>query len=231
MLYTAFILGFAGSLHCMVMCGPLTMLLQAKTKSGILGNLLYHLGRVSIYMLLGVLFGLVGRIFNLVTSQNTVFIVLGSFFILYVLLPKKTKHNLFMVGFLGKQINSVKKAINKTLSSKNPLVPVAFGALNGLIPCGLVYFALLAALAMPSIQAASLYMLFFGLGTIPLLLFAAPIGRFFQSQFGRVIPFKQSYAIALLGCLFLLRGLGLGIPFLSPKVGYNNTATEIENCK
>lgn len=231
MLYTAFILGFAGSLHCMVMCGPLTMLLQAKTKSGFVGNLLYHLGRISVYMLLGIVFGFIGRIFNLVTSQNIIFIILGSLFLLYVFLPKRTKHNLFMVGFLGKQIHSIKKAVSSTLSSNNPLVPMAFGALNGLIPCGLVYFALLAALAMPSVQEASLYMLFFGLGTIPLLLFAAPIGLFFQSKFGRVLPFRQSYAIALLGGLFLLRGLGVGIPFLSPKVNYERTNSEIHNCK
>ncbi len=231
MLYTAFILGLAGSLHCMVMCGPLTMLLQAKTKSGFIGNLLYHFGRITIYLLLGIIFGFVGRIFNLLTSQNIIFIALGILFIVYVILPKKTKHHLFMVGFLAKEINTIKKAITQTLSSENWLVPVGFGALNGLIPCGLVYFALLAALAMPSVQEASLYMLFFGLGTIPLLLFAAPIGHFFQSKFGRILPFRQSYAIALLGGLFLLRGLGLGIPFLSPKVNYESTSAEIHNCK
>ena len=231
MLYTAFILGLAGSLHCMVMCGPLAMLLQAKTKGGFSSNLLYHIGRISIYTLLGFIFGLLGRVFNIITTQNTVFIIIGSLFLLFVFLPQKTKNTLFMVGFLGRQINGLKVSITKTLNSKSPFVSLAFGALNGLIPCGLVYFAFLAALAMPSTLDASLYMIFFGLGTVPLLLFAAPVGRFFQLQFGRIIPFKQSYAIALLGCLFLLRGLGLGIPYLSPNVNMNSKQTEISQCE
>ena len=93
------------------------------------------------------------------------------------------------------------------------------GVLNGLLPCGLVYLALAGALSAPGVGGAAAYMALFGLGTTPLLIGVALSGRLvvpaMRGRLRRVIP----WAATGMAILFIVRGLGLGIPYLSPAAG------------
>lgn len=218
MIYSAFILGLAGSIHCLGMCGPLSLIIQSKNKAVILRTFFYNVGRVVTYTLLGIVFGLIGRTLNIVSTQNTIFLIAGSVLLLTSIFPSGIKKKIFSSNVSSRYLNRLKSSIALLLSSDKTIVAFSFGLLNGLIPCGLVYFALIAATAMPSITQSTLYMSFFGLGTIPMMLFSAPIGRIIKQLFGNVINFKPSFAIALVGALFILKGLALGIPYLSPEV-------------
>lgn len=200
------------------MCGPLSLIIQSKNKAVILRTLFYNIGRVVTYTLLGIVFGLIGRTLNIVSTQNTIFLIAGSILLLTALFPSGLKKKVFSSNVSTKYLNRLKSSIALLLSSDKTIVAFSFGLLNGLIPCGLVYFALIAATAMPSVTQSTLYMSFFGLGTVPMMLFSAPIGRILKQLFGNVINFKPSFAIALVGALFILKGLALGIPYLSPEV-------------
>ncbi|MCA9002730.1 MAG: sulfite exporter TauE/SafE family protein, partial [Planctomycetes bacterium] len=95
---------------------------------------------------------------------------------------------------------------------------VGLGLLNGLLPCGLVYVALAGAMAAGSASQGAVYMGLFGLGTVPMLLAIALGGPCLL----RLVPRRQlrlavPAAALLVGALFLVRGLDLGIPGLSPK--------------
>lgn len=222
MIYSAFILGLAGSVHCLGMCGPLAFIIQSKNKAILQRTLLYNIGRVLTYTALGLVFGIIGRTLNIVSSQNTLFLIIGSILLVSSTFPNKLKNKLFSSSLSTKYLNRLKSKIALLLASEKMLVAFTFGILNGLIPCGLVYFALIAATAMPSIWESTLYMSFFGLGTVPMMLFSAPIGRIMKQMFGNFINFKPSFAIAFVGVLFILKGLALGIPYLSPEVDIKN---------
>ncbi|MFD2145415.1 sulfite exporter TauE/SafE family protein [Mucilaginibacter antarcticus] len=90
------------------------------------------------------------------------------------------------------------------------------GMLNGLLPCGFVYLAMVGALNTPSSFTAAQYMFWFGAGTLPLMLLATIGSGFMGYSFRRRINKAIPYVMVCLGCWFILRGLNLNIPYLSP---------------
>jgi sulfite exporter TauE/SafE len=91
------------------------------------------------------------------------------------------------------------------------------GLLNGILPCGLVYVAVAGAINTGDVVSAMMYMALFGAGTIPVMLAVSIAGTMISLKL-RVFVHKFSpYVIVLLGVLFILRGLSLGIPYVSPK--------------
>ena len=92
------------------------------------------------------------------------------------------------------------------------------GFLNGFLPCGLVYMAVFGSVAAGGAWEGSLYMVFFGLGTVPLMTTATYLGNFLNSSFKKRIAKAIPVFVVMMGVLFVLRGLGLGIPYVSPSV-------------
>jgi sulfite exporter TauE/SafE len=94
---------------------------------------------------------------------------------------------------------------------------LGIGLLNGILPCGLVYVGVAGAVNTGDITNAMVYMALFGLGTAPVMLTISLIGNFLsiavRNRINRITP----YVVILLGVLFILRGLSLGIPYISPK--------------
>jgi len=90
------------------------------------------------------------------------------------------------------------------------------GLLNGLLPCGLVYVALASSLNTTDVYKGALLMFFFGLGTMPLLFVLSLAGKYLSVRFRTFIHKSVPIIIVTLGILFILRGLNLGIPFISP---------------
>lgn len=219
-LYTAFTIGLIGGFHCIGMCGPIAVALPLGErnflgKAG--GALLYNTGRSITYGVLGALFGLLGRGIQMAGFQQWASIIIGMVMILSVVFPFLFKNqinlNNIMNGFAGGIIRRFRGLFAKQ-SYSNLLV---IGLLNGLLPCGLVYVAVAGALNTNDVVMGILYMVVFGFGTIPIMISISLAGNFIshsiRKKANRMIPAM----IILLGVLFILRGLALGIPYISPK--------------
>ncbi|WP_282018673.1 sulfite exporter TauE/SafE family protein [Salegentibacter mishustinae] len=219
MLISALIFGLLGSFHCVGMCGPIAFLLPVDHKNNVrkLGQIsLYHFGRLSSYAIIGLLFGLLGKGFSLFGLQQQLSILVGVLMILVILLPYKkfSKYNGSKPIF--KIVSKVKSNLGKQLKRKSPDTFYTIGFLNGFLPCGLVYMAVFGAIASGTALEGSLYMAVFGLGTIPLMTTAIYLGNFINLNIRSKIRKAVPLFVILIGLLFILRGMGLGIPYLSP---------------
>lgn len=219
MLFSAFIFGVLGSFHCVGMCGPIAFMLPIERKNSIKGFLQilsYHLGRLFTYGLIGFLFGLLGKNFQLLGFQQYLSVFVGVLMIALILFPRLTK-KMTVSKHISKLIIRVKNALGKELANKNRSTFFTLGFLNGFLPCGLVYMALIGALTSTTALSGSLYMVLFGVGTMPLMTAVVFLGNFSKGIFRkRILRFIPVFVVCI-GVLFILRGLGLGIPYISPK--------------
>lgn len=217
LLVSAWVLGLMGSFHCAGMCGPIALSLPLRGTNmfqKLLGGTLYNLGRTLTYGIMGAFFGLIGQGFHFLGFQQWVSILMGSLMILSVFVPAlfskfKTSNNDFITGKL-------RSAIARLFTKRSYGGLFLIGLLNGLLPCGLVYLAIAGAIGTSGILEGVLFMVTFGLGTLPMLLFISLLGNVIslgiRNKINKMIP----YLVVLIGLLFLLRGLSLGIPYISP---------------
>ncbi|APZ47490.1 hypothetical protein BW723_14880 [Polaribacter reichenbachii] len=218
MLLSAIIFGLLGSFHCIGMCGPIAFMLpvdRQKPVKGFFQIVSYHLGRLFTYSLIGLLFGFLGKGFYLFGFQQQLSIIIGVLMILTIIFPK-ISHKLSLSKKISTIILKIKSALGKELKKKGNDTFFTIGFLNGFLPCGLVYMALLGAIATSNAFLGSLYMFLFGLGTIPLMTAFVYLGNFtkisFRNKIQKVIPIL----VIFIGVFFIIRGLGLGIPYISP---------------
>ncbi len=231
MVYTAFLLGLMGSLHCVGMCGPIAFMLpldrEDKFKMS-MQVLVYHLGRMGAYALLGLAFGFFGKGLYLFGAQQYLSIGMGILMILAMVIPQK-KLNTFRISKpVYHLISGLKSRLGTLLKKRTADTFVTIGFLNGFLPCGLVYMALFASIAMASPLEGSLYMVLFGIGTVPLMTSAAFLGKLLKTPARKRIRQLIPIFVVLVGILFILRGLGLGIPYVSPKPMTDVVSTQIE---
>lgn len=231
MLWSALILGLLGSFHCVGMCGPIAFLLPVDRSSNSKKTFqifIYHFGRIFAYALLGLVFGLVGKGLYLFGMQQKLSIVIGVLMIVVVVFPFKKigKYNLSQPIY--KLISKVKSSLGAALKKKTADTFLTIGFLNGFLPCGLVYMAIFGAIAAGSALEGSLYMAIFGLGTIPLMTTAIYLGSFLTAKVKQRIRKAIPVAIMVIGCLFILRGMGLGIPYVSPKPKITNVEASFD---
>lgn len=217
----ALTLGLLGSFHCIGMCGPIAIALPIKADSWfsrVFGGSLYNLGRSVTYGLMGAIFGLVGKGFQLVGLQQITSIVLGVLMILSVLFPLLFKNKQWIDRFTNRIVQGLKLAFAKLFNLKSNFSLFIIGILNGFLPCGLVYMAIAGAIATGEILEGTLYMVIFGLGTLPIMLSltltSQVISINFRNKIKRIIPIF----ILFIGLLFILRGMNLGIKYISPKL-------------
>lgn len=226
-----FIIGFFGSFHCVGMCGPIALALPIGKGSNtqlVVSRILYNLGRVVTYAFFGAIFGLFGKGIAVAGLQQYASITLGVFILLYYLLPSKykgklsvTKPYLLVSGF-------VKKSFKKLTQNGSPQSLFLFGIVNGFLPCGFVYVALAGAITTGDFISGAAFMALFGLGTTPIMLATSLVGKFVtgnvRSRMNKLIPV---FAV-ILAIIFILRGLSLGIPFISPPEKKLNVPSTVE---
>src|SRR6478736_5566468 len=167
-LYTAFTMGLLGSMHCLGMCGPLAMALPVRTHHvgvKLLKYLLYNVGRIITYSFLGLLVGSIGSFFALAGLQQFLSITAGVLIILSVVV-------MYEPFSWSRKITSpfqkkIKQAIVYYFQHANGYNMVVLGMLNGLLPCGMIYAALIGAMAVGDTVSGALFMSAFGLGTVP----------------------------------------------------------------
>lgn len=219
MFYTALILGLLGSFHCVGMCGPIAFLLPLDKKSkakGIFQFTIYHVGRLFMYTVLGAIFGTLGRGLNLFGVQQQISIVIGVLMILVILIPIKTFNRYNFSKPIYRLVGQIKSAMGNRLKQRDSSTFFTLGYLNGLLPCGLVYMAIFGAVASGSIINGGLYMLGFGLGTIPLMTTAIYLGNYLNVKIKQRVAKAIPVFVIIVGVLLILRGLGLKIPYVSP---------------
>jgi sulfite exporter TauE/SafE len=218
---SAFIFGIAGNvLHCGGMCGPIILALPQRSDYFYTGITLYHTGRIITYILIGSILGLVGGGLGMAFSQQSISIVGGVTIIVLTLGALGGKN--IRVRLLEK-IPFYSKLWGFLFSQKNVGYSLLLGMLNGLLPCGLVYIAATAAFAAGNYWNGGIYMFFFGLGTAPALVFMAIARKKLLWKGGaRWLP-----AVSLVvASLLIIRGLNLGIPYLSPQL-YETAETNV----
>jgi len=222
MLWAGFVFGLLGSFHCVGMCGAIALALPgaggATTARYVGGRLLYQLGRVTTYATLGAGAGLLGQALRLAGVQQSLSVASGALILLLVAVPERYTSQLAAALGLSRPLAWVKNTLGRLFQNPSSMALYTTGLLNGLLPCGLVYLALAGALSAPGVAGAAAYMACFGLGTLPLMLGLSLTGQLvplrWRTRMRRAVP----YAAAVLAVLFIVRGLGLGIPYLSPQL-------------
>lgn len=219
MLYSALIFGLISSLHCIGMCGPIAMLLPLDRNNPtkkIIQIMIYHLGRLTAYASLGFVFGVLGKGFYMAGIQQQLSIVVGVLMITIAIVPEKVfmKYNFSKPVY--RAISKVKTSLGSQFKRKSADALFTIGLLNGFLPCGMVYAALFGAIAMQDVTLGVSYMLLYGLGTIPMMSAVVFISNILsvslRSKLQKIIPVVAVF----IGILFIIRGLGLDIAYLSP---------------
>ncbi len=185
MLWSALIFGLLGSFHCVGMCGPIAFMLPVdhnRPGKKLLQVFLYHFGRLTAYGIIGLVFGFLGKGLYVFGLQQKLSIIIGVLMIAIILIPYKTfsKYNLSkpIYGLLSK----LKNKMGKELKKKSADTFITIGFLNGFLPCGLVYMALFGSIATANPWLGALFMILFGLGTIPLMTTAVYFGSMIKGK-------------------------------------------------
>ena len=220
-LISGFTLGAAGSLHCVGMCGPLSLALPVihlSNSQKFFSLLLYQFGRVITYSLIGLIFGLAGRRIYISGYQQWFSIGLGILVLLLAALYFFNRYTIHL-SLLNRFYAYVQKMIGKIL--KNAGSPFSFllmGLANGLLPCGLVYVAVAATLSFTDVYHSIGFMAMFGLGTLPAMMLVAYAGQKLKVETRELLRKAIPYFIVAMGLILIMRGLNLGIPFISPEL-------------
>lgn len=214
---TALIMGAAGSIHCAGMCGPIALVVFGNEKDSKYGRILaYNGGRILLYVILGAIAGLAGRSVIWFAGQQWLSIIAGIIVLLSLCLVY------VRFGFLSKLsdliLGRLRFALGKVMRNRRAGTLLYMGMLNGLLPCGLVYAALGGAAGAGSLIDGALFMALFGAATLPVLFGIAWAGSSFGPALYKRLMKLVPITVAIMGALLVIRGLGLGIPYLSPAI-------------
>jgi sulfite exporter TauE/SafE len=224
---TAFLTGLLGSFHCAGMCGPIalaTPVVGNTTYSKVQSKLVYNGGRLVTYSLLGALFGAFGWGLKLAGIQQWISIGAGVLIIASVVFSSGLLQKNIGIPFRFLQGNRIGKLFREQKYSSL----FTIGLLNGILPCGFVYVGLIASVATQGIAEGALFMFLFGMGTLPMMFAVSMMGQFLTQSARFRINRLMPLITIIIGFVFILRGLNLGIPYLSPQLSHQQT--EIENC-
>lgn len=229
--FVAFMIGIVGSFHCVGMCGPLAFALPLSNNSiaaKLTGSFLYNAGRIVTYSLLGLIFGLIGQTAALFGFQQWLSIGAGSVILLFILMPKKYKMQNIAANYTNGSFGRLRSALAALFTQKNNKSLFVIGLLNGLLPCGLVYMAVAGAIGTGDAPGSVLFMAAFGLGTLPVMWSVAFFGNYVGVSLRQKIRKAYPYMMALMACLLIIRGMGLGIPYVSPQM--NTEKVKVHGC-
>ncbi len=220
-------LGFLGSFHCVGMCGPIALALplnKSSKSARLAGGLIYNLGRIITYSLLGGLFGLLGKSFMIAGYKQSLSIALGILILIMVFLPESAMNRFRISSEIYSLIGKLKSKFTALFQKKNYSSLFFIGLLNGLLPCGLVYLGIVGAIATGDVLNGALFMAFFGLGTAPAMLSLSLISNSISLNFRNKIRKAVPVFVVTMALLLIVRGLNLGIPYLSPQMSKTDCA-------
>lgn len=223
---TAWLTGLLSSLHCVGMCGPIALATptigQSNTQKWV-GKLIYNLGRVFTYSALGAVFGLFGAGLKIAGWQQGVSITVGVLMMIVAVVNSSWIEQYIASGIT----KFTSRNIGVLFQRKTYTALWLIGVLNGLLPCGFVYLALLGAISTQNVFEGVLFMMLFGLGTLPLMYLVSIFGAFMNSKVRNQTRKLMPYFMFVLGLVFIVRGLNLGIPYLSPQIETPNQVSAV----
>ena len=213
-LLSAFTLGLFGSLHCLGMCGPIAMALpltSSEKQKVFFQSLLYNLGRVSSYALMGLVMGLLGWGIMFAGYQKLLSVILGAVLILSAFFTVSLENGFLKLKPIARLYHKVKSKLAMMLRTNVNANAYKIGLANGVLPCGMVYVALAGALTSGDTLSGTAYMALFGLGTLPMMMGVMLLSKFNRSFF---FALRKYIPIVMLvfGILLIKRGLGLELP-------------------
>lgn len=212
-LWTAFTIGLFGSVHCVGMCGPIALAVGSQKQGGLLLRaVLYNLGRIATYALLGLIIGFIGKGLFIAGLQKYLVIALGVALLLIALLSINVENRLLSLPVVEKFYFGLKSRLGRTLSSSSPLAPLGIGFLNGFLPCGLVYLAVAGAVSTAGVLEGAAYMAVFGLGTWPVMLSSVFFGNMLSLRLRNFLRKLYPAFLVFFAILFLARGLNFHVP-------------------
>lgn len=242
-MFAGFLLGLASGLHCLGMCGPLMAVMPFRQTTSVFGmaadRFLYHVARVTMYALLGLVMGFGVDLFHVNHLERTVALLGGSVMIAFATMQLILHRSPLPNRLTSKFSRPVSHAMRALLKgNRSWLTIVALGALNALLPCGLLYAALagsvgaaatyqgdmqgatyttaLESSAFSSALQGAFFMAAFGIGTLPTMV-AASIGvRLLTPKASKHLRSWAPSIAILAGAIIIVRGMALGIPYLSP---------------
>lgn len=207
-------IGFLGSAHCAGMCGPILIATNSGKNKGL--QALHHVGRLLTYAIFGAIAGAIGQSFDFFGAQQTFSIVIGALLVAtVVLMPFTTK-----IRFVEDAISKFSFDVHQRIHAKSwpkKFTRFMLGMANGLLPCGLVYLAITGAASTYTPWDGAFFMIIFGTGTLPALIIMTEIGKKLSINMRNKVRKLIPITIFLMGCLLIVRGMNLGIPYLSPK--------------
>ena len=223
---SALVMGAAGSAHCIGMCGPIAMAVPGmvdRDRSRILSSALLNGGRLATYALLGLAFGAFGEGLRLAGLQRWVSLAAGALLLLSVLMPALIERA-GARGGIAMGLSRLRGMMARHLRRTAPEAIFLSGALNGLLPCGLVYAAAIGAAAIGGALNGAWFMLLFGAGTLPALVAVRLGGSFAGPALRAKLRRLSPVVVGCVGLLLILRGSQLGIPYVSPAAPVANMA-------
>lgn len=231
-LIAAISLGFLGSFHCIGMCGPIALTIPVKRSSSLsifTGSFLYNSGRIITYSAMGLFFGLLGQGVAFAGWQNILSVTLGVLILVLLFIPKLSLLPV-NTAIVFRFLEILKSQIRKLFGIHSASSLLLIGILNGLLPCGLVYLGIAGSIATGDAFKGALFMAAFGLGTFPamitLTIIRDRISIGFRENIRKVIP----VFIGVMAVLLILRGLNLGIPYISPSIEINAGTSQHQCC-
>lgn len=223
-------LGALSSFHCVGMCGPIAFALPVHflpKQQKLVGILLYNIGRVFTYALMGLLFGIAGRSVYLGGFQQWFSIVLGIM-VLMILIQTSVGKNYLHIRSFDKLQQAVQDFIAARLQQQSIPGLFVLGMANGLLPCGMVYLAITGALAAGSVEGGVGFMAAYGLGTLPAMFLLSYFGMMVGISTRNMIKKAMPFVVAFMAVMLILRGMNLGIPYISPLI--QNTGATAVSC-
>ncbi len=215
----ALIMGLVGNLHCLGMCGPIALAVPhiSESKTGVAwDDVVYNIGRITTYAVLGFMIGLIGMPVAFSKYQGIVSIIIGALILIYLFLPQSVKSKFNSLGFSRKVSGAFKQKFRTLLDVKTRKSLFLLGLMNGLLPCGLVYVALFAAAASFDPVKSMIFMVIFGIGTSPIMFAVFYMKKIINVRFRNKLRRLVPIGIGLVALLLIVRGMELGIPYVSP---------------
>lgn len=219
--FSAFILGLFSSFHCAGMCGPIALMLPQNSGSAtkiFLGRFLYNTGRVTTYIVIGIIFGMIGLAATLQGFQKELSVFTGAAIIVTVLLTSGSKQRLKAYAVANSYSSPIRKNLKKLFAAKSYVSLFLIGALNGLLPCGFVYLAVAGATAAGSVGGGMLYMALFGLGTFPIMMTISVIANYFGVKFRTIYARISPYMAIALALFLIYRGTDMKTDQCHPQI-------------
>jgi len=219
-LIAAVTLGFLGSFHCIGMCGPIALALpvhQLSRFNRIVSVLAYNFGRIVTYAAFGAVFGVIGQSLSFFGYQQILSIILGVLILVGLVIPVKWLNKSAVFNRFYQLFFKLKSHFNTLFNRKGILVFFSIGLLNGLLPCGFVYLGIAGAIASGSVLSGALFMASFGAGTIPFMLGIGLSSHLITLKARNALRKAVPVMVGVMAVLLILRGMNLGIRFISPQ--------------